>query len=466
MKKLQKPKIGMLGIMQELYDAFMPELTGIQEEFARNVVRSLSDSVDLDFPYAVKTRQQIETLMAEFSQKGYDGIMIVNLVYGPGVNLVRALQNNHLPLLLANIQPEEKVSLSWNMDNLTYNQGIHGLQDTANTVLRTIGDRFHVVTGNWRTESFKNEVLEWARAAQTASALKRMKIAWFGKMNGMHDTIADWSAIMRILGPEIREERMGDLYRKMESLDASEIRQQIDIDRKNFMIDENMPPESHEHAVKIMLAFEKILQEGEYSGYTANFDVFAGDGRFRQLGLLAASNLMAKGYGYGAEGDVNSTILVAAGHILYQDAQFTEMYAMDFEKDSVLMSHMGEGNWKIARKDKPIRLAYRELGIGGLDNPPTPVFMAEPGEATLTSLVPMKGDHFRIVAMKGKVLDHEPYPNIEMPYFHFSPDSGCVKANNGWLMAGGTHHQCMLLGDQLKRWEVLCKILGVEFIIV
>ncbi len=72
---------------------------------------------------------------------------------------------------------------------------------------------------------------------------------------------------------------------------------------KKYTIDKDLPRENHEHAVKIMLAFEKILEKEGYAGYSANFDVFKGDGRFRQIGLLAASNLMAKGYGYGAEGD-------------------------------------------------------------------------------------------------------------------------------------------------------------------
>jgi L-arabinose isomerase len=327
-----------------------------------------------------------------------------------------------------------------------------------------VGEGFTVVTDDWRSESFENFVYDWSKAAQTARRLKKAKIAWFGKMNGMHDTISDFAAIMRIIGPEIEEVRMGEVVEKMQNLDPAEIERQLELDRKNFLIDEDMPVENHRHAVEIMLGFEKILIEGGFAGYSANFDVFKGDGRFRQIGLLAASNLLAKGYGYGAEGDVNSTIMVTAGHMLDQDANFTEMYAMDFERESILMSHMGEGNWKIARKDRPVRLANRELGIGDLDNPPTTVFMAEPGEATLTSLVALKGDHFRLIAMKGQVLDTEEFPNIEMPYFHFRPDSGIRTANTEWLKSGGTHHQGMLMGDHLRKWEFLCSILGIEFI--
>jgi L-arabinose isomerase len=459
-----KPKIGLLALMQELYDDMIPGITKHQEAYASEIVKKLSPRINLVFPKAARNRKDIETIVSNFNNQDLDGIMVINLTYGPGTNLVRALQYNNLPLLLANIQPERTVTKAWNMNDLTYNQGIHGMQDTANTVLKTIGDNYTVVTDDWRSADFESFVYDWGKAAQTAKKMKSMKIAWFGKMNGMHDTISDFSAIMRVLGPEIEEVRMGSLYNYFEKLTKAEVEKQIAEDKRNFEIDTKLPVENHEHAVKIMLAFEKVLVEGDYAAYSANFDVFKGDGRFRQIGLLAASNLLAKGYGYGAEGDVNSTIMVTAGHILDTNSNFTEMYAMDFELDSMLMSHMGEGNWKIARKDRPVKLVNRPLGIGGLDNPPTTVFMAEPGEATLVSLVALKGDLFRIVAMKGQVLDTEEYPNIEMPYFHFRPDCGVREANTRWLRAGGTHHQGMLMGNHLRKWTFLCNILGVEYV--
>ncbi len=464
MKDNSRPRIGFLGIMQELYDDMIPGITQHQEAYARQIVEKLAGHVDVDFPRAARNREDVEEIMDRFNAGKLDGVMFINLTYGPALNLVHALKMNNLPILVVNTQPVRTVTTDWNMDDLTYNQGIHGVQDTVNAIIRTVGENFEVITEDWNTEDFVTRVTEWAMVAGAVNRLRTMKIAWFGKMNGMHDTIVDYAAIMRVLGPEIREEHMGDLYREMEALSPEEIQAQLEEDRKNFKIDEDMPPESHEYAVKLMLGFEKILVKGGYAGYTANFDLFRQDGRFRQIGLLAASNLMAKGYGYAAEGDVNAAIAVATGHLIGKDAHFTEMYAMDFERDSMLMSHMGEGNWKIARRDRPVRLAYRELGIGGLENPPTTVFMAEPGTATIASLAPMKGDRFRLIVMKGRVLDTEEYPTIEMPYFHFRPDSGVRDANTRWLKAGGTHHQVMLHGDHLRSWKMLSNMLGLEYV--
>lgn len=137
---------------------------------------------------------------------------------------------------------------------------------------------------------------------------------------------------------------------------------------------------------------------------------------------------------------------------------------MDFERDSVLQSHMGEGNWRIARSDRPVRLIDRELGIGGLDNPPTVLFMAEPGPATLVSLAPVPEGEYRLVVARGEILDTDELPNLEMPYFHFRPDSGVRDCLDGWLENGGTHHQCLHLGDRTNRWDLLSDMLDLEVV--
>src|SRR5258708_16225053 len=110
---------------------------------------------------------------------------------------------------------------------------------------------------------------------------------------------------------------------------------------------------------------------------------------------------MGKGYGYAAEGDVLSACLVFAGHVLIGDAHFTEMYAMDFPSNSILQSHMGEGNWKVARSDRPVKLIKRPLGIGRLADPPTFLFQLQPGPPTLPTLVSLQADPFPLVAPPG-----------------------------------------------------------------
>ena len=153
MTNKRKPKIGLLGIMHGLYDESQPEITHAQEKFASDIVNKLKPEIDIDFPGAAKSREQIEAIIREFNYKQYDGIIIVMLLYSPGFRLVRALEENNLPVLMANIQPLRTVTSDWDWSRLTTNQGIHGAQDTANMLLQA-GTNTSVITEDWQSDSF------------------------------------------------------------------------------------------------------------------------------------------------------------------------------------------------------------------------------------------------------------------------------------------------------------------------
>lgn len=461
--KARKPKIGLVGIMQELYDDMLPGITKRQANYAEDIVKELSDVAEVVFNVPARVREDIEKQVKEFNNSNVDGIMIVMLTYSPGMRIVRALQENNLPILLANIQPVPEVTKDWDMGDLTYNQGIHGAQDNANAILRG-GINFEVITGNWKSETFKSHFLSWAKAAQTITKLKNMKVAVFGQMPGMGDITVDSTSFLRKIGPQINHESLGSIYSIFEKVSNSEIQELLERQKKIFYIDPSLKKENYEYAARFEIAIRKFLESKGYEAFSIYFQAVADDGRFKQLPMMAASDLLAEGYGYGAEGDVCAASLVAAGHSLIGDAHFAEMYAMDFKRDSVLISHMGEGNWKVARKDRPIKLIDRPLGIGGLDNPPTIVFSAQPGPATIASLAPIEGEKIRLIVSHGNVLDTEEMPHVEMPYFHFKPSNGIENTLNGWLKNGGTHHQCLNLGDQRERWRILCKMLDIEYI--
>ncbi len=178
--------------------------------------------------------------------------------------------------------------------------------------------------------------------------------------------------------------------------------------------------------------------------------------------MAAASSLMSLGYGFGAEGDALTAALMCAAADLLGPTQFTEMYAMDFPSDSILMSHMGEGNHALAREDRPVRLIKRPLGIGGLDDPPTFLFQYRPGPATLASLVSLGGDAFRLVVSEGEILDTDELPALEMPYGFFRPDSGVRGCMDAWLRHGGPHHQVLNPGRRADAWRLFCEAAGVE----
>jgi L-arabinose isomerase len=460
----RKPRIGILGIMQDLYDDMIPGIASRQEGYAAELAGSLADVGEFIPAKPIKYREDAERVMREFENADIDGVLVVMLTYGPAMRVARLLAESRVPICLANIQPEPSVTPAWDMADMTYNQGVHGAQDTANAMVRA-GRRFWVLTDDWQSEAFRADVGRWARAAAAVTAWRRLKVALVGyAMNDMGDIRVDESALVRSLGPQIQAVAPGDLYRAMLAVTDTDISDVIAFEDARFEIDPALSVAERTDHARMQVAIQAILERGGYGAYTAHFDAIGEDGRFDRLPLAAASTLMASGYGYAAEGDVLTACLVSAGHTLIGDAHFTEMYAMDFPSDSVLMSHMGEGNWKIARTDRPVRLIKRPLGIGRLADPPTFLFQYQPGPATLSTLVNMEGGRFRLVVAEGENLDSPPLPSLEMPYGQFRPSSGVRSCLNGWLAAGGPHHEVMNLGHHASSWRIFCELTGIEFV--
>ena len=106
----RQPRIGLLGIMQELYDDMIPGITERQGQYAAAVAERLAGVADVQFTRPARNREDVERISRELVAADVDGIAIVMLTYGPAMRTVRALMQTPVPLMLANIQPERSVT--------------------------------------------------------------------------------------------------------------------------------------------------------------------------------------------------------------------------------------------------------------------------------------------------------------------------------------------------------------------
>lgn len=462
MTEQQKPRLGVLALMLEGYEPLFPGIMERQRKYLTDVLANMKEVADFVFPRLAANRTEMENLTREYNAQQLEGIVIFLLSYAQGAYLLNALRTNHLPLALALIQPDETVREDFGELELTVNQGIHGSQDNANVLMRAgIPCSFYV--GGRHDGQLKEYLRDFALAAQTRAAMQSMRIGVIGKLAGMGDVVTDDMAIFRKLGPELVYDSIGTVQRCCAAVDKMDIENHVREERKLFRMDETMPEKVHAEAVRMYLGIRAYLQQGQYSGYTAHFEEFGADARFTQLPLLAASNLMADGYAYAAEGDATCVVLMAAMMRLCQRATFSEMYMMDLAREAILFCHAGEGNWAMVRKDSKPFLMNRVFLEGGLSNPPTPIFTLEPGKAAVMSLTHVTGERFRLVYAQGEVLDKHDLRQCDMPYFFFRPQSGVRNCVTSWLNLGGTHHEAVVLGDHIQKIRLWCKMCGIDF---
>ena len=232
-----RPRIGLLGIMQELYDDMLPGITERQAGYLAELGGSLAAVADCVLADPARNRADAERGIEVLEAADVDGVLVVMLTYGPGQRIARALGQTRLPLCLANTQPEPNVTAAWDMADMTYNQGVHGAQDTANAMVRA-GVAFDVISEDWHSAAFRDRIDRWARAAAAATAWRRLKVAQVGyAMDDMGDIRFDEGALLRALGPSVTVIAPGELHRATLAVTPNEVAEVIAAEDARFEVD-------------------------------------------------------------------------------------------------------------------------------------------------------------------------------------------------------------------------------------
>src|ERR1044071_1126478 len=263
-----RPRIGLLGIMQSLYDEMLPGITARQGEYARAIGAALQDVADIVVAPPVKEREEAERALRALEDSGLDGVLVVMRTYGPAQRVARLLANTPLPICLANIQPVPGVTAEWDMADLTYNQGIHGAQVTANAMVRA-GRAFHVITDDWQADSFRDAVGQWARAAAAVTRWRSLKVGVFGyAMNGMGDIQVDIHTLVRTLGPQVLAIAPGDLVRAAAAVAPSDVSAVLAFEDERFEIDPRLSAAEREDHARMQVALKQVLAERGCDAYS------------------------------------------------------------------------------------------------------------------------------------------------------------------------------------------------------
>lgn len=463
MANTKRSRIGLLGLMLELYKRW-PDLEPSMRQFADELVSNLSSFAEIDFPGICNTREQVEQTVARFEADRKDLILVVLLTYAPSHIALPALARTRLPVVIFNTQRLDTVSRDTSSSEIIRNHGIHGVQDLANVLLRA-GCGVHLVTGHYKDPKTIAEIKSWCDAARTVGFMHQLRIGLLGyPMEGMGDLAIDHTALLSQVGTEIHQLAMKLVAQRAKAAPREEIAKQMRDDRRNFQFQQDITTEEHEASSRLEWALRDILREKGLHGFASHFGAIGEEGDLMTLPFLAASKLLAEGYAFGGEGDVTSAAAVAMMQELAGEANFTEMFTMDFGDQAVLMMHMGESNWRMARSDEPIWLLRSTLDLFDVQFQPLLLaFSLKPGEATLVSLTTAWNGKLKLVVSEGEVLDFPYVADFCRPHFKFKPDKPLADFLNRFSMAGGSHHLAMAYGRWATTLEKFATLAGIEY---
>lgn len=415
---------------------------------------------------AVTTPEEITKICKEAD---YDdacaGVITWMHTFSPSKMWIAGLSRLQKPLLHFHTQHNRGIPWdSIDMDFMNLNQSAHGDREHGYIGARLRMPR-KIVVGFYEDADVQRQIASWQRCAVGAAVGKTLKVARFGdNMREVAVTEGDKVGTQICLGWSVNYYGLGDLAAVVNAVADSEIDLKLQKYRSDYEIRTD-DLDSVRYQARLEIGIHRFLERGNFTAYTTNFEDLHG---LEQLPGLASQQLMADGYGFGAEGDWKTAALTRVMKVMAEGLEggtsFMEDYTYHLEKGSemVLGAHMLEVCPTLAA-EKPAIEVY-ELSIGGKKAPARLVFHGAAGPAIAVSLVEMGGRMRMIVSDVEAVVPPFEMPKLPVARVMWKPLPSLSVSAGAWLLAGGAHHTVFSYALTAGHMRDFARMTGLEFI--
>ena len=387
--------------------------------------------------------------------------------FSPAKMWIKGLQFLKKPLLHFHTQANEKLPYDEiDMDFMNLNQTAHGGREYGFMCTR-LGVKREVVVGYYKHEDVIEKIRKFLDVARAVDFSKNLKVAMFGSnMREVSVTDGDRVESQIKYGWNVNYYGIGDLVDLVKKVTKKELDAKMAEYEELYIMNTDNLDAVREQA-KYEIALDKFLTDGGFGAYTDTFQDLHG---MKQLPGLATQRMMAKGIGFGAEGDYKTAALNAIFCEMAKGREgstgFMEDYTYDFTKggEVVLGSHMLEVSPDFASTQPKIEVHH--LGIGGKEPPARLVFDGVEGDAVAVCMIDM-GNRFRLICASVELVK-QPKPMPKLPVarimWKLKPDHATGAA--AWIYAGGAHHTVVSSALTVDDVRLFAKLTDTELVVI
>ena len=456
---------------QDLYGEDTLRQVAVQ---AADIAQTLNDSgripVRLVLKPTLKDSDSIRNFMVDASSDpACIGIVAWMHTFSPAKMWIRGLEQLRKPLLQLNTQ--HHVEIPWetiDMDFMNLNQSAHGDREFG-YILTRLGIPRKIVVGHYTDPEMAERIGTWARACAGWDAANSMKVCrWGDNMRDVAVTEGDKTEAERVFGVSVNTWPVNELVAHVEAVKDDQVKDLIEDYKRSYDVAPELLDSRYDSlvvAAREEAGMRNMLQE---VGATAAVDNFQDLGALHQLPGVGAQRLMADGYGFSAEGDWKTSVLVRIGNVmgygLKGGCSLMEDYSYNFVpgQEEIMGAHMLEVSPTLLTEGRP-RLEIHPLSIGDREDPVRLVFTATPcKDAVVVSLSDVR-ERFRLVMNVVDVV--EPGGSLsKLPVARaiWKPRPSLKVSAECWLRAGAAHHTCMTTTVGREAWEDFARMAGVE----
>ncbi|MFE9251596.1 L-arabinose isomerase [Streptomyces sp. NPDC007088] len=393
--------------------------------------------------------------------------------FSPAKMWVTGLDALRKPLLHLHTQAHRELPWSTlDMDFMNLNQAAHGDREFGYAQTR-LGVARKTVAGHVSDPAVVRRIAAWTRAAAGRADLDGLRLARFGDtMRDVAVTEGDKVEAERRFGVSVNTYGVNDLVAAVRAVPEEAVGALVEEYRDTYRLAPALAPDGARHealreAARIEAGLRAFLDEGGFGAFTTTFEDLGG---LRQLPGISVQRLMAEGYGFGAEGDWKTSVLLRALKTMAGDLPGGTTFMEDYTyhlvpgEELILGAHMLEVCPSVAATTPSCEI--HPLGIGGREDPVRLVFDAAAGPAVVIGMNDL-GDRFRLVANEIDVVPpSEPLPALPVARAVWRPRPDLRTSTESWLMAGGPHHTVLTSALGIEELDDLAEILRTELVVV
>ena len=463
-----------VGVFSIALGAYLPQFPSLVPEFKsqfEDFKKSIPASVEIIDGGMVTTKEESMVAGDKFRAADVDLVFCQMLTYATSYNLLPAIRDLNVPIVLVNLQKLRKPDYP-NVDIPKWLGELYACGGVGEAVadLERAGKRHAVITGvvEGGDPAVQAEIEDWCKAAQVRRRFRDLNIAQIGRpYPGMMDLYIDETNLynrMSLYTKQFDWEKMWAIADNENDDEAIRNKAQEIID--TFDIEGGATVDKVYDMAKYVVAFEKWCKEEHLGLIASHYDGFAQGkaGVLDSMLIPAFSMLIKQGVACAVEGDIKVAMAMSILKTISGTGQLSEMYSMDFDEDICIIGHSGSGDAAISGAKKPtmkiVPVFHGKTGGGYLTQ-----FYPTIGPITYLGITQDKDGNFKFVVAEGI--------NEEGPIFTFGDTNmrmrftcGAREFMNRWSEAGPTHHMAAASGRHIDTILKVAKILNVPVDII
>jgi L-arabinose isomerase len=465
-------KIGLFGIG---LDTYWPQFKGLKDKLVgyqnRIRIRLEQDGVTVMDAGLVDNLDQSTAAADLFVKESVDLIFLYISTYALSSTVLPVVRKTKVPVVVLNMQPVSHIDYE-TFNNLPSREEKTGewlahcqacsVPEIA-SVFNRAGIDYHLVTGTLDDSEAWAEMRNWVDAASVAKVFRQTRIGLLGHYyGGMLDVYSDYTQLSSVFGNHFEMVEMDELKSLRDAATPKDIDDMLVEFHHTFDVSPECSEAELRRAAGTSVALHKMVERHGLGGLAYYYEGQPGNEHEDLVTSVIAGNtlLTAKHVPVAGEYEVKNVMAMKIMDALGAGGSFSELYALDFDDDIVMLGHDGPGHAAIA--EGKVQLVPLMIYHGKPGNGLSIQMSIKTGPVTILSVCQNREGKVKLLAAEGETV-LGPILNIGNTNSRYRFPIGAKAYINEWAKAGPSHHCAIGIGHVTGKLEKLAAILGIEF---